>query len=219
METKYATVVGTKRRKYDVAISNGTTSRVGALSRRINRLSKRLKVNNPTHMYINSMSTVFPSISVTGSIFDLASGIAQGDNYTDRFSTTVLLTRLMIKGVITPGSSAAVPSAVRITVIRGQQGLVFASNMSSTYSPVATNTSTQLIFDKFYPVCSTRATAGYGTPCNINIKLHHKQKYSGTAVNTTTGECLYLIVQSGQPNDTTQPIFYCGHFELYFQPL
>lgn len=70
---------GTKRRAYTSAYVSPVA---GALSRRINRLSKRMKANNPTHLWAFPATTWAPSN--TASIVDLCGQIAQGDDYDDR---------------------------------------------------------------------------------------------------------------------------------------
>lgn len=209
---------GTKRRRY---IGDGPMpmSKVGKLSKGLARINKKLKLNNPSHLYTTSLSTAFPSLSVGGTLYDLSQDIAQGDNYNNRFSSTIQLTRLNLRGVIVPGSAATAPSAVRVTVFRGQSGLAFASNMTATYSPVQTSNSTQVLYDRFIPVAAAPSTAGYGSLVNMSLKLNHKQKFSGTTAATQTGTSIYCIMQSGQAAGTSAPTFYCGCIEVFFQPL
>lgn len=208
---------GTKRRRFTMTPSG--MSNVGFLNKRINKLSKKLKLNNPSHLYSLSAGAAFGTVSTSGTLYDLSQDIAQGDNYNQRFSTTIQLTRVALRGVIVPGSTASASSAVRITVFRGQSALAFASNMTATYSPIGTNTTTQIILDRFYPVAAAPGTAGYGTNVNINLKLNHHQKFTGTAAGTSTGESIYMIVQSGNAVGTTAPSWYAGVLEVYFQPL
>ena len=209
---------GTKRRRY-ISDGGAPISKVGKLAKGIARLNKKLKLNNPSHLYALSLPGTFTSISNAGTIYDLGQDIAQGDNYNQRFSSTIQLTRLNIKGVMVPGSAATAPCAARITVIRGQSGLAFAGNVTGTYNPVQTSTSTQLIYDRFFPIAAAPSTAGFATNINLSIKLNHKQKFTGTTTNTTTGTSIYCIIQSGQAGGTSAPTFYCGVMEIFFQPL
>lgn len=208
---------GTKRRRFTTTMV--PVSKFGLINKRLNKLSKKVKLNNPSHLYSLSAGAAFGTVSTSGTIYDLSQDIAQGDNYNQRFSTTIQLTRVMLRGVIVPGSTASAASAVRITVIRGQSALAFASNMTATYSPIGTNTSTQVLMDKYFPVAAAPGTAGYGTNIYINLKLNHHQKFTGTAAGTSTGESIYMICQSGNAVGTTAPSWYAGVLEIYFQPL
>lgn len=128
-----------------------------------------------------------------------------------------MLTHLNIKLVAHPGSTSTTPSTIRVTVLRATQGVVFAANMTQTYSPIATNTSTRLIFDGYFPVGATPGTEGY--PCRINksLKIRHKQKFTSASAGSSTGDCMYLIIQSDKVAGTTAPVL-TGVVEIFFQP-
>lgn len=66
----------TKRRKYDTLVPTAPVSRVSHLSRRISRLSKKMKISNPLHVYYEAVSA-FANFSTTGGVYDLCTGIAQ----------------------------------------------------------------------------------------------------------------------------------------------
>lgn len=167
-------------------------------------------------MYV--AATAFPTISTTGSVLELASGIPQGDAPTDRFSTQCVLNRLNLKFGIIPGTTSTTPSNVRITVLRGQSGLAFASNMTGSYNPIAYGTSTKLLWDTFLQVPATLATVGFPIAVNKSLRLgKHKQKFTSAAAGTSTGECLYCIIQSDKTAGTTAPVL-VGTIEIYFDP-
>lgn len=203
---------GTKRRRYSSA-PNATAS---DLSNRITRLSKSLKAANPVHLYNNSLATLFPNLSTTGTIFSLASGIQQGDSQTDRFANHIDFRRILVRGHLLPGSTSTLQTQCRISVIRGQSGLVFAGNMTASYSPILPSTSTQVLYDKFFLVSPVSA-GQWQVPINITIKTKHRQKFSGAGVGTETSETLYMICQSTVASGTTAPIL-AGFLNLFFVP-
>lgn len=205
VESKSVTV-GTKRRPY-----------VGTVNRRLNKLYKIVKAHNPAHLYSVSLQSAFATISTTGSLYDLSQSIIQGDDPTTRFSSQCILKRLRIRGTFIAGSTSNTPSAVRITVFRAISGIAFAANLTSTYSPIAYSTATYLLYDKFCTVGATSATFGYPTNLDINIRLNHKQKFTGTGGGTQTGQSIYCIIQSDKTAGTTAPVLE-GVMEIYFDP-
>lgn len=64
----------TKRRRYSIV--PGSVNPVSNLSRRISRLSKKMKISNPLHVYYEAVSA-FANFSTTGGVYDLCTGIAQ----------------------------------------------------------------------------------------------------------------------------------------------
>lgn len=192
-------------------------NRTGALMRRVNHLSKSLKVANPHHMYQWSASASIPA-TTAGTLLDLSSGLAQGDQYNQRFANHVDLSRLVIKGPLVPGSSASMPTVVRITVIRGSSGLAFAANLTGSYNPIADGTVTRLLYDRFYNVAPAQTNQGFATNVYINIKLRHRQKFTGANAGTQTGESLYLICQSDKASTAAGATWNGGVVELYFKP-
>lgn len=187
------------------------------VNKRLRSLAKKMKVQNPVHLLQVSLTSAFPSVSTTGTIYDLSSAIIQGDDYFNRFSSQVYLRRVNIKGVMLPGSAAGNPTIARISLIRAVSGLVFASNMSGSYSPIVTGTSLQVLSDKFYTLGSY-TNIGFPVNLNISIKLRHKQKFSGVGAGTGTGDCLYLIMQSGVVAGTAAPSV-SGVMEIFFDPM
>lgn len=205
---------GTKRKRYDIFLGNSTSY----AHRRISKLAKKVKAHNPSHMVAANAATIFPSISTTGTLYDLGTGIAQGDNPYDRFSSQCIFKRLLIKAGLIPGSTSSTPSNVRVTIYRGTAGAVFAANMSGTYNPITYSTSTMVIFDRFYQVGATSGTVGYSTALNLNIRLkNHKQKFATSAAGSTAGDALYLVIQSDKASGTTAPVI-VGTVEIYFDP-
>jgi len=187
------------------------------VNKRLRALTKKMKIHNPLHLYNTSLGGTFTSVSTTGTLYDLASQIAQGDDYYHRFSSQVYMRRLNIKGVLVPGSAAGNPAICRIAVIRAVAGLAFAGNMTGSYSPIVTGTSLQVYYDRFFTL-GTYASIGFPVNLNISLKLNHKQKFSGTGAGSTTGDCLYLIVQSGVVSGTAAPSI-SGVLEIFFDPM
>lgn len=76
MEEKLITksiIGGTKRRRY----STSPYSTAFALSRRVTRLAKSMRVQNPLHVFDTTPGGVFANFSTTGGLYDLCTGIAQ----------------------------------------------------------------------------------------------------------------------------------------------
>lgn len=211
-----ATPSKTVKRKRRV---NGSSSRsMVALNRKVNILAKRFKQSNPLHLYFAALSTSFSSLSTTGTQIDVCSGIAQGDDYYQRTGDTIRLKRLIVHGVVHPGGTSTGSSVVRITVIRGQAGLAFAANMATPYSPIISNESTQLLFDKFYDIAGSQAQPGFPGNVEISIEMNHLQKFTSNVAASTAGSCIYMICQSGVAAGTAAPFWAAGFFELYFMP-
>lgn len=185
------------------------------LSRRITRLARKMKMNNPTHLMVYPSTTWVPTNA--SSMVDLSSQIAQGDDYNNRFSSSIILTRLRAQMIAFAGTTATVPCCIRFSVVRAPQGAVFAANLTGSYSPIVTGTISQLLYDKYYEVGGTLATTGFGTRIYCNIKLRHQQKFSGTIAGTSTGDTLYLIIQSNIAPGTAAPTL-LGSVEVFFQP-
>lgn len=212
-------IAGTKRRRAtDSAIINSAAS-TRALSKRVTRLSKVLRASNPTHLYQSQAGAAFTTISLVGSIYEIGANISQGDDYNQRFGSHVDFQRIVLKGLIQPGGTSTNMCPVRITCFRGQSGLVFASNLNGSYNPIADSTSTQLLFDKYYPITPALTSGSPGaTRVHISIKTKHRQKYSGAGAGTTTGGSLYFVVQSNVAAGTSAPTWAAGVLEEYFKP-
>jgi len=187
-----------------------------ALSKRLTRLSKSLKASNPTHVVALAASSWSPS--TTGTIVDVGSTIQQGDDYFERFGNHVDYLRAVLRCQISPGGTAATVSGVRISILRGISGFVFAANMTGSYNPIVGSTITRCLYDKFFSVAPANATQGYPTDININLKLKHRQKFTGGGAGTTTGESIYVLIQSDKTAGTTAPQIFNGVFELFFKP-
>lgn len=210
---------GTKRRRFNMAGVATAPASIAKLSNRVTRLSKKMRMNNPTHLAFFNLATTFSSLSTAGTQFDICSFIAQGDNYSDRVGSKVYCTRLFIKGTISAGSTAAANTPVRITILKSSSNAAFASNMTGTYSPISTGASEYVFFDKFISIPSAGATAGFPVNLNISVRPKHYQKFTGAGVGTTTGESIFVIMQSGAVAGTTAPTISSGVMELYFQPM
>lgn len=76
----------------------------------------------------------------------------------------------------------------------------------------------QLYYDKFFSIPSTLAAAGYPVNLNMSVRCRHFQKFSGTGANTTTGESIYLIIQSTAGAGTGAPVI-TGNLEVFFDPM
>lgn len=195
-----------------MGIISGSSS---SLSNRVSRLAKKIKVNNPTHLYVYPASTWVPTNST--SIVDLCGQIAQGDDYNNRFSSSILLTHVNLSIVAQPGTTAAQPGIIRCTIIRAASGTLFAANLQGSYSPIVTGTSSRLLWDRHYELASTLAAPGFATVIRKSIKIKHHQKFSGTIAGTTTGDSIFLIIQSNFGAGTAAPGL-TGVVEVFFQP-
>jgi hypothetical protein len=168
-------------------------------------------------MVFFSASSTFPSVSTSGTILDLCSTIAQGDDYNQRFGSHVDVTHINVKVQLVPGSTANSVTQVRATLLKAEAGIAFAAAMQSTYSPVADSSCIRLYRDGFRQVAAANASAGYSTMINWSVKIRHRQKFSGTGAATTTGDSLFLIIQSSAANGTTCPAA-SGVVEVFFKP-
>lgn len=228
MDTKtVSAVAGTRRRTYSAAFGGqaSTRSREGQhLSRRITRLSRAIKMHHPSHLNVDSLATVFPNISTTGSLYDINSNISQGDNYNNRFSTTSRSRRLVFRGGVVGAAGGASATILRITVFKAQAGVVFVANLTGSYNPIVTSTSKWLYFDRFWTVPENNAGGSY-FPLNLNFSVRlnagktkgHLQKYNGSGAGTTTGDSIMVIIQSNGTGANNPVIF--GTLEHYFDPL
>lgn len=213
-------MAGTKRRRHVAGFAGGQS----ALSRRVTKLQRTIKAHHPTHLRVESLGVTFGNVSNSGTLYDICSAIAQGDDYNNRFSSTTRSSRLVFRGILSPGAGSTIAELVRITVFKAQSGLVFAANTTGSYSPIVTGTSMWTYFDKFYTV--PPSSTAYYFPVNLNFsvaikqgkKRGHLQKYSGTGAGTTTGDSVYVIIQAGVGAGAGAPII-TGTLEHYFDPL
>nr|CRY97498.1 hypothetical protein [uncultured prokaryote] len=176
MEEKTA-LAGTKRRLY-TTLGPNTAS---ALSRRITRMGKQLKQANPTHLMQVAPHTTWPDISTSGTIYDICSNIAQGDDYNNRFANHVDVTHLNFVANFLPGTTSSSVSTVRITLLKAQSGLGFASNMSGSYSPIVSGTSIQQLADVFVSVAAVESNPTFSSVVRWSKKIRHRQKFTGSA--------------------------------------
>lgn len=207
---------GTKRRRYEYSSAGSSTKAV--VNRRIAKLYKMMKARVPVHLYQSSIATEISSISTTGSQYDLALHLAQGDDYNNRVGSSCILRRLIVRATLGPGSASTGPSTVRVTVVRMPSGTSFTANMTSSYSPVVDGNVTQCLFDRYYEVAAAPGTVGFPTTIYINKKINHKQKFSSNASGTQIGESIFLIIQSNIPSGTGAPTFGAGVVEVFFDP-
>lgn len=113
------------------------------LNRKVNRISKGLR-SNAIRVESRDLPTMFPSISTTGTIISLSTGISQGSDFYQRLGNEITLKRFNLRGVLVAGSTSTVASTVRITVFRARDNLSFASGMNISYSPLLSSVSTQV---------------------------------------------------------------------------
>lgn len=199
------------------AVRRGAKRKTQMLSTRISKLAKKMKIANPMHLQTFSLGAAFSTISTTGTLLDVMSTIAQGDDYLNRFSSSCRLSRLNLKAIFFVGSTSASASKIRITVIRGESGLAFASNTTGSYSPIVTGTVTKLYYDKFFQIGPTAGAPQWQSSVNLSLPIKHKQKFSGTGAGTTTGDCIYMIIQGINAAGTTCPVA-SGVLEVFFEP-
>jgi len=193
----------------------------GALSRRITRLSKSLKVSNPTHMYpitIGTAGAVACTPSTSANTYIPASYVAQGDDYFHRFAAHIDIRRICIRACFAPGTTSTTVTTIRVVIYRAIAGGSGSYDMNATYSPVADSSTTRTYLDRYLQVGATGGTAGFPSMFSVNLKVRHRQKFSGTGVNTQTGETIYIGIFADKPAGTTAPICTAGIIELWFKP-
>jgi len=174
-------------------------------------------MSNPIHCYVSGLQAAFGNISTTGTLYECCQNIAQGDDYNQRFGSHVDFQRLILKGTIRGGTTATV-GFVRITVFRARSGLAFAANTTGSYNPVVDSTSTRLYHDKFHCIAGATSPNGPVLALNLNLKIGHRQKYTGAAAGTGTAESVYVIIQSDFVAGATAPTIAGGDMEEYFKP-
>lgn len=76
--------------KYAMARTKRRADAPLSLSSRVTRLTKKMKMQNPVHLLQASLVSTFPTVSTTGTLYDVSSQIAQGDDYNQRFSSQVI---------------------------------------------------------------------------------------------------------------------------------
>jgi len=188
--------------------------------KRINRLYKKLKLSNPLHMSSSSLSAV--QLNSTGVITDISAGIAGSDEYTGRYGTKTHSVRVLVKGVIVPGSTQAGPTSCRIVIFRAQQGSTVAQtvpNMFSDSSPIADNRIEQLYCDRYYSVAPVNASQTYPTVVNLSCKLYnHRINYTGSGAGTATGSVIFVLFLSLNALGTAAPVFQAGQISHWFKP-
>lgn len=214
----------TKRRRAAMEFAGARLNSIPAISRRVTRLSKSLRAANPTHMYTATTGSIWNAgagISTTGVSYSIGTAITQGDDYFQRFGNHIDMRRLRIMGFFHPGSTASAIAHVRCTIFRAQSAVAFVASLSSSYNPIVGSNQTQLLYDKYY--CIPVGTAGNPTAwqpaiMNINLKLKHRQKYTGTGAGAETGESIFVTIQSDIASGTGAPTLAPGFMELYFTP-
>lgn len=208
MESKRAVVVRnvrTRRRETPYA----------ALSHRVTRLSKSLKAVAPTHL----LSDVYTATQLNTASFQLEcyAGVAQGDAYNQRHGNQILCTHLKIMGSCTAGSTATGTTNCRLVVYKASSLSAGIYSFLQTYNPIYNIGVIQLIHDEYFQVAGPAAGQPYSKVIRRNIKLRHKQKFSGAAAATTAGDSIYVEMFSSAAAGTTAPIFN-GRIEEYFKP-
>lgn len=204
----------TKRRRY-------TTSPyvVSPLSARVSRLAKKMKIQNPPHVYVTGLTSGSGSWNTTGAVFDCCQAITQGDAYNQRFGNKIVPKRVNIKGSVHPGSTANAPVTIRLSLVRANSGFVGGNFVSSSISPIADNNILQVYYDRIFTIAPTNAGQTY--PVNINlsipIKLNHI-KFSGSGAAAVTAESIFLHWCSNVASGTTAPIWSAGVCEFFFIP-
>lgn len=94
----------------------------------------------------------------------------------------------------------------------------FAANMSGSYNPVVDSTSTRVWLDRFISVPPGIGSGTKNPDIKINLKVKHRQKYSGAGAATNAGESVYIICQSNVVAGTTSPVWAAGVLEEWFKP-
>lgn len=189
----------------------------------INSLYKKMKQTMPMHMKQIQLgsSNLTAIISTTVTAQDIHTTIVQGDAYEDRHGTITSTKRLIGTFTVRPGSTQATAETIRCLVVRGQVGSTGAqlvTGINDSAASLADNRTTRLMFDKYYLVAPTAATAAYPTKVVFNIKLNHRQVYTSGAAGSQTGETYYVIFMSGVATGTAAPVMQNGRLEVWFTP-
>lgn len=141
------------RRRYAGGLNR---NRISALSHRVTRMGRALKLSNPTHLYYFSAPANWAPTTTT-SLVNLCDPIVAGDDFSQRFGSHVDCTHLNLKMQASPGTTSTTVTNMRFTLFIAQQGLAFAANMVGSYNPVAGSSSIRLLKDMFYQVTTGSA--------------------------------------------------------------
>lgn len=165
------------------------------------------------------MAAVIPS--TTTYFVNLCDQITEGDAFTQRFGTQIMVKRFRLKCTIRPGTTQAAAACVRMVVLRAQAGstlgLTFADCNSSS-NPIANNAVSRVYYDKVFQTSATAGTAGFPLALNIDVKIGHHQRYSGSGASVTTGDCIFFALISDVATGTAAPVVNAGFWEIWFQP-
>lgn len=205
---------GTKRRKYTTPGEVTVVSSSRLLSNRITKLAKSLKAVNPSHLWDFSPNTF--QLNSTGAAYDVAANIIQGDAYNQRYGNKIVPRRFLMQTTILPGSTQATPAVARIALVRATYNLGGGPIQSSTISPTANTNILQVYYDRIFVVPNTLAFP-VNIRMNVPIKLSHI-KFSGSGINATVAESVFLLYSSNAVAGTTAPVFTGGIAEFYFSP-
>lgn len=158
-----------------------------------------------------------PLLTTTNTTYDLGSYIAQGDDYNQRFGNHVDFQRFKMRCSIYPGTTAVTPSTVRMIIFRAAAGTAATYALNTCYNPILGSGVIQLLYDKMIQVPAATANNYFPVLWNINLKIKHRQKYSGPAASTQVGDSILFQFFSDKAAGTTAPTVQ-GNWELYFKP-
>lgn len=208
---------GTKRRKFTA----GGSSRASALSTRVTRLAKTLKATNPVHMFETPVVGLV-DWSSAGGIYDVATGIVQGDTYNQRFGNKIIPKRVNLKFTVVPDSTGTGVVTCRIAVVRATYNLGAASFIGGSISPVANTNILQTYYDEIFvmpPGLTAAPSPGWSKSFNrsIPIKLSHL-KFNGAGAAALAAESIFVIWCSNAATGTAAPNMGAGIIEFFYIP-
>lgn len=202
---------GTKRR--------GHVRTTKSLSTRITRLAKKMKIQNPLHMYGYSVATTWGTAHTATPIINIPDAVQEGDAYNQRFGTRILGRRLVGEFCINPTTTTPVNTVARVSCFLAQQGSNLAGtvvDLATTLATIANNSVTRIFYDKYFPIPTSAAASGVRVRINIplkNLKCH----YTGAGAAVGTGSCLYFSIISNVVTGATAPTL-VGTLDFWYTP-
>lgn len=213
MKSEYAS---TKRRRYSQPAPT-QMSTAQALSSRISRLGKKMKIENPLHVY-NDTPAGFANFSTTGGLYDCLAQIVQGDNFTQRFGNKITVKRVMLRTTVVAGASAASAVSCRMALVRASYNLVAGRIDNTIISPTANTNITRVYWDKVFTANSPVGTSGFPVNFNLSIPVKFSAKFNGTGVNSVAAESIFLLWSANVATGAGAPVFGTGVIETWFSP-
>lgn len=142
---------GTKRKFSTPGVTMVPYQSNRVLSNRVTKLARKMKVENPLHVY-NDSPTSFAALSTTGALYDCLTQITQGDNFNQRFGNKITVKRIILRTTVNCGATQASAVTCRMALVRASYNLVAGRIDNTCISPTANTNILQVYWDKVGPL-------------------------------------------------------------------